>query len=127
MGYTYATKHENKTIRQFLEDEIEGPGTRVLACSCPTAEAAYLAIQHAPRGAGQRSPVFACVCLLDGQPQDHSNDRRLTLGYKPVDEREGPRRYGCPARILDLLSETDNTHALSWRAKCRERLQGAAR
>ena len=35
-------------------------------------------------------------------------------------ENMGPYRYGCPARILNLLTATDNENALKWRASCRE-------
>ncbi len=44
-----------------------------------------------------------------------TNPTRLT-------ETMGPYNYGCPARILDLLSPTDNEYALAWREKCRAQL-----
>jgi hypothetical protein len=34
----------------------------------------------------------------------------------------GPCESECPARILDLLTATDNTYALAWRSRCRARL-----
>ena len=36
-----------------------------------------------------------------------------------LDENMGPCEADCPASILDLLSPTDNKHALDWRERCR--------
>ncbi len=41
------------------------------------------------------------------------------LNVKPISERIGPFDVGCPPRILDLLSETDDEMALAWRSRCR--------
>lgn len=40
--------------------------------------------------------------------------------YKDMDETCGPCYYDCPKSILDLLSDTDNKRANSWRQKCIE-------
>lgn len=42
-------------------------------------------------------------------------------GYKTLDETAGPYQFDAPLKLLDLLSETDNTHALEWRQACRDR------
>ena len=39
----------------------------------------------------------------------------------------GPYEADCPARILDLLTETDNQHALDWRRRCRANLERRSR
>jgi len=60
--------------------------------------------------------VFALVCLL-AYKRDHFN-----FGYKDMDECMGPFECDCPARILDLLTDTDYEYAKKWREKCRENL-----
>ena len=42
-----------------------------------------------------------------------------TGGWKGYWESEGPFAEGCPARILDKLSPTNNATALEWRKHCR--------
>lgn len=42
--------------------------------------------------------------------------------YKEQDETCGPCDAEAPARVLALLSETDDEHANAWRARCRENL-----
>lgn len=50
-------------------------------------------------------------------------ERRGGILYaKPISEERGPAEDGCPARILDLLSEPANEAARQWRARCRARL-----
>lgn len=43
------------------------------------------------------------------------------LHVKRISENMGPYDDRCPARILDLLSETSNDWARDWRARCRAR------
>jgi len=45
-----------------------------------------------------------------------------TLCTKPISEGMGPVEDSCPARILDLLTETADEHAIDWRRRCRRRL-----
>lgn len=61
--------------------------------------------------------VSGLVVLIRWVPNDWYN-----FGYKDMDEVMGPFEYDCPQRIYDLLTPTDNEHALEWRAKVRERL-----
>lgn len=44
------------------------------------------------------------------------------LYTKSVAEDMGPAEEGCPARILDLLTEPCNERAREWRRRCRVRL-----
>jgi hypothetical protein len=46
-------------------------------------------------------------------------------GWKDMDETQGPFETNCPARILDLLTPTDDKYAVEWRAKCRANLAKA--
>lgn len=102
------------------EREQEGGGTRglqVLASSCPQNRVYYAAAQVMTDGIG--GEVFAIVCLVRWNPADKEG---LIFGYKDLEESMGPYEDGCPAAILDLLTETRNEHAIDWRARCRARL-----
>lgn len=59
--------------------------------------------------------VWALVVLTTGRAGSR-------FGYKEIEESQGPAPSECPARILNLLSPTDDTRALAWRARCRSRL-----
>lgn len=63
--------------------------------------------------------TFAVICLTKWNPRARDG---LTLGSKDMTETMGPYNHGCPARILDLLSPTDNEYAVAWREKCRAQL-----
>ena len=39
-----------------------------------------------------------------------------------MSEDMGPYYFDCPEGILNLLTETDNEHALKWRESCRNKL-----
>ena len=62
------------------------------------------------------------VCLLDYRPNEYYN-----IGYKDMEESEGPYYYNCPERILKLLTPTSNEYALRWRKKCWERIERCKR
>lgn len=78
------------------------------------ANARYGAVIYAAvRSVGGRE-VFGLVLLAER--------RDGVLFTKPIFEDMGPIEDHCPARILDLLSETSDEHALDWRRRCRARL-----
>ena len=62
----------------------------------------------------EEQTVFGVVLLTKSQMRDYNN-----FSYKGMDETCDPAYYDCPARILKLLSPTDNPSALEWRSKCR--------
>ncbi len=39
------------------------------------------------------------------------------LAWKVIHEAEGPFYDGCPAKLMKLLSPTDNENALTWRRR----------
>lgn len=57
--------------------------------------------------------VWAAVILIRWSRGDYN------LSYKDMDETCHPYYYGCPNKILDMLSEPDNQNAIEWRAICR--------
>ena len=107
------------------ERQVEAGGTsglRVLASACPRNRVYYAAAQVMNGGVG--GELFAIVCLVRWNPQDREG---LIFGYKDLTEHMGPYEADCPARILDLLTETDNQHALDWRRRCRANLERRSR
>lgn len=51
--------------------------------------------------------------------------RNGLLFTKPIFEDMGPAENGCPAKILNLLTETHSQNARHWRHRCRARLAQA--
>ena len=68
--------------------------------------------------------VWAAVCLVRYSLRDREG---FIFGYKDMSESMGPCEDSCPAKVLDLLTPTDNTHALDWRTRCRARLAERAK
>ena len=63
--------------------------------------------------------IIGAVALTCGKDR---RDPYFNFGYKGMEETSGPYAYDCPKSILDLLTPTDNEHALEWRRKCSENL-----
>lgn len=66
--------------------------------------------------------VWAYVALTQRAPRSYHN-----FGWKSMEETMGPCEAHAPAKVLDALTETDNEHALEWRARCRKSLATAKR
>jgi hypothetical protein len=62
--------------------------------------------------------IFGVVFLTSTDSKDYYN-----FSYKDMDETVGPYYYDCPKSILDILSPTDNEHAIKWREKCYEQIK----
>jgi len=92
---------------QVVTEEIEfGGGHTVIARS-----GKYYAVRVNKTG-----EVYGLVALV----------KRKKEGWiytKLVDEGMGPHEAKCPAKVLDLLSPTDNEYALRWREVCRANLE----
>jgi len=118
---TYTHKDSSLSIKDFLKEEFGfATETRVvglLDCAVVHFREAYLAFEDLDKATGKRE-VFAMVCLLDYKPNDYYN-----IGYKDMEESEGPYYYNCPERILKLLTPTSNEYALRWRKKCWVRIE----
>jgi tetratricopeptide (TPR) repeat protein len=59
----------------------------------------------------EKGNVFAVVALMDVRAGQWS--------IKWMSENDEPYAHGCPNRILDKLTVSNNAHALSWRETCR--------
>lgn len=110
---SYATK-TGSTVKQNITEYLENDcGITILdlAVKGSTGYAACTNPDHPEYG------TFALVCLTSNRASEYHN-----FNIKIVGEEMGPYESSCPARILDLLSETDVEYALQWRAKCRATL-----
>ena len=109
------------SIRKFFEErfnynEDNGKYGKVLDCAVVNLRSAYIAYEIG-NAQGKRE-VIAIVCALDYDPNSEFN-----FGYKDMDETMGPYRYGCPERILKMLTPTEHEYAKKWRETCWERIR----
>lgn len=124
MGWTYSHKPRSQSIQEYFETSgcfkgVNGHEFKLLKIKVIKMRTAYCAVWHkSPDG---KEHVFGTVILLNYAPSDYHN-----FGHKEIEESMGPYEAHCPADILDLLSPTDNTYALEWRAKCRANLEKKA-
>jgi len=121
MGWTYMYKPSSQSASEFLREQFDEDGDlfrwETLDISVVKFRTAYAAIRKTVKQTGD-SHVFGVVCLLDYRPHDTYN-----FGWKEVEESMGPTESECPARILDLLTPTDEKYAIEWRKRCRERIE----
>ena len=119
MGWLYMRSLEGHATpkayldAQFTYDRDTGR-SRVLASSVVGRRTYYAAVEWISAGTEARE-VWGLVCLMRHNPRDREG---LVFGYKDMSESMGPCESDCPARILDLLTATDNTNALAWRERC---------
>ena len=77
---------------------------------------AYLAVRHRVSKKENeeviKDIVYAAVVLWRYTKKDGE------LSTKQMDETMGPGYYGATAKLLKLLTPTDNNYALGWRKQC---------
>ena len=104
--------------RQYLDNQFtfarETVYAAVLRSALVKMRTYYAAVELLRPDRGRE--VVGIVCLVRYNPRDREG---YVFGYKDLDETMGPLEAECPAAILDLLTPTDNTHALAWREQCR--------
>ncbi|MEE4205001.1 MAG: hypothetical protein V2I39_01830 [Erythrobacter sp.] len=105
--YEREAKGDNNAEAEFI-------GLRVLDSACPGNRTWYGAIERYHEAGGHLC-VFAGICLVKWNPRAKDD---LVFGYKDMDETAGPSEAGCPQRILDLLTSTNEPYALDWRRRC---------
>jgi len=130
MGWLFMPRSSlgpHRSAKEYLDDQftfersLEGGGSRglrVIASSCLRNRVWYAAAQKMSDGVG--GDVAALVRLLKWNPGDEEG---LIFGYNDMDETMGPYEADCPARILDLLTATDNDNARLRREHCRENIK----
>lgn len=112
MGWTGMHRERGLTDREFWAKELS-PNYTILDTHSKGG-VFYAAVRYDGEQAS-KGRVFALVCLQQWSRGDYYN-----FHYKDMDETVGPCYYGCPDRILDLLTPTDSEWANEWRQKCRE-------
>lgn len=113
----WITTHRAKGITNdayFLENAIGGESRTIVASS--TIKNVYYAAVRENAGPDE-GQVFAAVILITRAPNSYYN-----FGWKSQTEHMGPYSAHAPAKVLDALTETDDTYALEWRAACRANL-----
>lgn len=115
----WSSLHRAPGIRDidFFQDECVGTEGGELIDAFSKNGEFYAAWRLGPRfaGRGLEGQVIALVALYRRGRGDWN------FSYKAMTEDMGPFVEGCPDRILNLLSPTDNENALEWRARCRAR------
>lgn len=101
--------------KEYLDDQFtfrsERQEARVLR-SAVVGQTYYAAVELVR---ADQAEVVALVCLL----QYDSSRPTGSWGYKDMDEAMGPNEASCPVEILELLTPTTVSYAVSWREKCR--------
>ena len=127
MGWLFMTSLKGHAgPRAYLDDQFTSTHDEVqftvLRSALRSMRTYYAAVERKTPG-GERK-VFAVVCLVKYNPRDREG---YIFGYKDMEESMGPYEADCPVPILDLLTPTENAHALEWRARCREAAKRKAR
>jgi hypothetical protein len=114
MGWSTYHRRAGQTDREHFQGEVR-EGLTILD-STTIKNVFYAACRD-----DQTGEVFALVYLIQRTPKDYFN-----FGVKAMDETVGPCYYDCPARILNLLTDTESEYAKSWRESCRKAIAAKA-
>lgn len=110
MGWTGGQLEGRFTARAAIEFEFGADFMPRVIDAARLGTVIYAAV----RDVKDPSSVWALVLLAERQ--------NGVLFTKPIDETMGPCEDDCPARILDLLTETGSKYANEWRERCRAQL-----
>jgi len=115
MGWTSVPKDSIlKPMCRFFEQELncetDTISHRIIDSIIVNRNEAYLAYEDVDKRTGA-SHVKGMVVRLKWNKDG-------SLMYKEMSEDTHPYFYRCPARILELLTPTDNEDALAWRHRC---------
>ncbi len=124
MGWLYKSSLDGFAgPRQYLDAQFTyvrpNHASKVLRSALVGMQVYYAAVEHTGPAIGERR-MWALICLVRYNPRDREG---YIFGYKDMTETMGPCEAECPEAILDLLTATENTFALEWRARCRDRLE----
>lgn len=107
MGWTSFRPEPGQTTDEIMRAEVDSDRHEIVA-SATARDAWYAALRE------RSGEVWAMVVLV--------RRSRNEFCYKDMTETMGPNACDAPAKVLDALTPTENANALTWRAKCRERL-----
>lgn len=125
MGTACTHKPAGMSLDQFFKDKVfrwgdDLPDRYTVLATAYKAPCLYAAVEQLNKKTGERR-VWAAVTKVRFHRADYHN-----LCYKDMSENEGPYYHDCPARILDLLTPSDNEYANEWRENCRKKIAKAA-
>lgn len=111
MGWTFQYRPKGMKDREFFQNLM---GTRydILESGSRLGEF-YAAVRDNDTG-----EVSALVSLTRWERGSQFN-----FGYKDMDETMGPNIDDAPAKVLDLLTPTDNKYANDWRDRARANIE----
>jgi hypothetical protein len=118
MGWDFFQPSVHKPLREIMDAQFtwhdNGMANKVLA-SVMVGSTYYAAVEVRDK-VHATSKVRAVVALTQ---RKRSRENGLEIGFKAMDESEGPVKSDCPARILDMLTDAPNDYARAWRNRCR--------
>lgn len=109
MGWLFMTlagMGEHKTPKTYLDNQLHYPANETRPGLTRHDSAMVKGVYYAAiSSSDDPARLSAVICLTKWNPRaaDH-----MVFGYKDMSETMGPYNYDCPARILDLLTPTDN-------------------
>lgn len=107
-------RYTSKTPKTVCDEQNtysnEHSTSRVLASTLVRFREYYAAVEVVIHATGERI-VYADMTIVER--------RDGKVWTKSMSEDMGPCYHNCPARILDLLTETKDETAKEWREKCR--------
>ncbi len=118
MGWTTTDKPSYVPVKEFFRNKFSHDNdvtcVKIIEDAIVEFNTYYAAYEYTNKHTNQRV-VSALIVLID-----YHGDDRYNFGYKDMTEDCGPYQAKCPERILNMLTETNNEYALSWREACRK-------
>ena len=119
MGYTgiFTSKSFGEVLREDAlpgYDIVDQHEEKITDTDATDHSVFYLAIRSK-----EQNYIFGCVVIMKA----YLDKGRREVMWKEMDESVGPNYYGCPKRIIDRLTPSDempysNEYSRSWRENC---------
>jgi hypothetical protein len=116
MGWT-TTRCEPNQAKKFLKQEFESEnehGSWLVLDQAQVGNVHYLKMSHLDKKTN-KTDIFVMVVLTNWNNEDYW----FNFGYKEMEDCTGPFYYNCPLRLLEGLTESNET-GMAWRQKVRE-------
>lgn len=129
MGWTTGYKPKGESLTDFftrrggLRWTVPDLAYRVLDSALVNFTEYYAAVEKVNTVTGERIVWAAIFRIRMYRESSHDGN----FAWKDQDETCGCLEVNCPARILKLLTPTDNEHANEWRAACWARIEARKR
>lgn len=116
MGWTSLHKDYGMTVDEFFEKEFESTDFKFASKGALVNMSEYYRAVYIP----SKKQYFALVCRVHFERDNYYN-----FSYKDMDESEEPYYYNCPARVLQIVEQSEpcNENARRWREKCHKVLE----